>query len=98
MFSSLPQAKLVHTLQEDALKLLQGFLSNLIQPQLLAATPNEEIHIIDYGDVANQLSNDKLGIGSAVRLLLIEKSDELERAQEEGTFFQSVRDFYVECV
>ena len=88
----------IGTLQEDARNLLRGFLSNFIQPHLLAATPNEEIHSIDYGGVANQLSKDELGISSAARLLLIEKSDELEGTQKEGIFFQSVREFYTECV
>ena len=78
--------------------LLRGFLSNFIQPELLAATPNDGIYSIGFENIANQLSNDKLGIGSAARLLLIENSDELEGTQEEQNFFQFVRKFYFECV
>ena len=81
------------TLQEDVRNLLHAFLSNFIQPELLAATPNDKIHRVDYENIANQLSNDELGIGSATRLLLIEKSDELEGTCQEENFFRSVRQF-----
>ena len=78
--------------------LLRGFLSNFIQPELLAATPNDGIYSIGFKNITNQLSNDELGIGSAARLLLIENSDELEGTQEEQNFFQFVQKFYFECV
>ena len=78
--------------------LLCGFLSNFIQLELLAATPNDGIHSVDFENIANQLCNDELGIGSAARLLFIENSDELEGTQEEQNFFNFVRKFYSECV
>ena len=87
----------IGTVQEDVCNLLRGFLSNLIQPELLATTSNEDILSFDYENVANQLSNDELGIGSATRLL-IENSDVLEGTEEEKKFFSSVRNFYTECV
>ena len=91
-------ASKIGTLQEDVRNLLRAFLSNFIQPELLAATPNDKIHRVDYENIANQLSNDELGIGSATRLLLIEKSDELEGTRQEDNFFRSVRQFFSECV
>ena len=90
-------ASKIGTLQ-DVRNLLRGFLSDFIQPELLAATPNDRVHSIDFENIANQLSNDELGIGSAAQLLLIENSDELEGTQEEQNFFQFVRKFYFECV
>ena len=81
----------IGTLQEDVRNLLRGFLSNFIRPELLAATSNEDIHSFDFDNLANQLSNDELGIGSATRLLLIESSDVLEGIREEEKFFRSVR-------
>ena len=80
-------ASKIGTLQEDVRNLLRGFLSNFIQPELLAATPNDGIHSVDFENIANQLCNDELGIGSAARLLFIEISDELEDIQEEQNFF-----------
>ena len=90
-------ASKIGTLQEDVRNLLRGFLSNFIQPELLAATPNDGIHSIDFENIANQLSNDELGIGSAARLLLIGNSDELEGTQEEQNFFQFVRKYNSTC-
>ena len=69
-----------------------------IRPELHAATSNEDIHSFDFDNLANQLSNDELGIGSATRLLLIESSDVLEGTREEEKFFHSVRGFYTECI
>ena len=91
-------ASKIGTLQQDVCNLLRGFLSNFIQPELLSAMPNDRIHIFDYENVANQLSNYEIGIGTATRLHLIENADELEGTQREENFFQSVRGFYVECV
>ena len=91
-------ASKIGTLQEDVCNPLHGFLSNFIQPELLATTSNDDIHSFDYEKVVNQLSNDELGIGSATRLLLIENSDILEGTQKEKKFFSSVRNFYTECV
>ena len=85
-----PFTSKIGTLQEDVRNLLCGFLSNFIQPELLATTSNEDIHSFDYENVANQLSNDELGIDSATRLLLIENSDILEGTKEEKKFFSSV--------
>ena len=58
-------ASKIGTLQDVRPNLLRAFLSNFIQPELLAATPNYKIHRVDYENIANQLSNDELGIGSA---------------------------------
>ena len=80
-------ASKIGTLQEDVRNLLCGFLSNFIQPELLATTSNEDIYSYGYENVANQLFNDELGIGSATRLLLIENSDILEGTQKEKKFF-----------
>ena len=88
----------VGTLQQDVHNLPRDFLSNFIQPELLAATSNDNIHSFDYENVANQFSNDELRIGTAARLHLIESSDELEGTQREHNFFLSIRQFYVECV
>ena len=51
-------ASKIGTLQEYVRNLLRGFLSNFIQPQLLAATPNDGIHSVDLENIANQLSNE----------------------------------------
>ena len=59
---------------------------------------NDNIHSFDYENVANQLSNDGLGSGTAARLHLIESSDELEGTPREHNFFLSIWQFYVECV
>ena len=91
-------ASKIGTLQKDVQNLLHGFLSNFIQPELLAATPNDRIHSFDFNNNANQLSDEELGFGSATRLFLIENSDELEGTQEEQNFFCFVRKFYSECV
>ena len=91
-------ASKIGTMQEDVRNLLRGYLSNFIQPELLATTSNDNIHTFDYENVSNQLSNDELGIGTAARLNLIESSEELEGTRREDIFFLSVRHFYVECV
>ena len=90
----LQQVKLV----QDVCDRLRSFLSNFIQPDLLAATSNKDIHTFEYENPNNQLSNDELGIGTAARLLLIENSDNLEGTHKEDNFFHSIRQFYVECV
>ena len=71
------------TLQRDVRNLLRSFLSNFIQPQLLAATSCEDIHTFDYESPNSQLSNDEIGIGTSTRLYLIENSDELEGTPRE---------------
>ena len=91
-------ASKIGTLQHDIRNLLRGFLSNFIQPQILAAVSNDDIHSFNYEDTANQLCNDELGIGTAARLLLLENSDELEGTRREDDFFFSIRHFYMECV
>ena len=73
-------------------------MSNFIKPELLAATSDATIHEFDYENIANQVSDDELGIGTATRLLLIEESVKLEGTAKERNFFLSVRKFYVECV
>ena len=91
-------ASKIGTLQQDVRNLLRSFHSNFIQPELLAATSNEDIHTFSYESPSNQLSNDELGVGTAARLLLIENSDELEGTQREDRFYLSIRQFCVECV
>ena len=78
--------------------LLRAFLSNFIKPELLAATAYTMIHEFDYENIANQVSDDEIGIGTATQLLLIENSDELEGTAKERNFFLFVKKFYVECL
>ena len=91
-------ASRIGKLQQDVYDLLQSFLSNFVQPQLLACASNEEVYSFDYANLTIQLPNSELGIGTATRLCLIESSDELEGTSKEEKFFLSVRSFYVECV
>ena len=83
-------ASKIGTLQHDIRNQLRGFLSNFIQPQILAAVSNDDILSFNYEDTANQLCN--------ARLLLLENSDELEGTQREDDFIFSIRQFYMECV
>ena len=91
-------ASKIGTLHKDVCNLLRGFLSDFIQPELLAAAPDDQIHTFDYENVSNQVSNDEIGIGTATRLHLIENADELEGTQREKNFFLAVWGFYMECV
>ena len=91
-------ASRIGKLQQDVYDLLRSFLSNFVQPQLLACASNEEVYSFDYANLTIQLPNSELGIGTATRLCLIESSDELEGTSKEEKFFLSVRSFYVECV
>ena len=91
-------ASRIGKLQQDVYDLLQSFLSNFIQPQLLACASNEEVYSFDYTSQTSQLPNSELGIGTATKLCLIENSDELEGTSKEEKFFCSVRSFYIECV
>ena len=45
-------------------------MSNMIQPELMAATSDDKIPAFDNEDVANQPSNVELGIGAAARFHL----------------------------
>ena len=91
-------ASKIGTLQQDVRNLLRSFLSNFVRLELLATTSNEDIHMFSYESPSNQLLNDKLGIGTATRLHLIENSDELEGTRREDNFYHTIRQFYVECV
>ena len=91
-------ASKIGTLQKDVRDLLRAFLSNFIRPGLLAATPDAVIHEFDYKNLSNQLSDVEIGIGTATRLLLIERSDDIEGTSKEQKFFLSVRNFYTACV
>ena len=64
----------------------------------MAAASNDDIHSFNYEDIAKQLCNDELGIGTAARQLLLENSDELEGTRREDDLFFSIRHFYMECV
>ena len=55
-------ASKIGTLQKDVCN-LRGFLSNFIQPELLAAAPDDQIHTFDYENLSNQVSNDEIGGG-----------------------------------
>ena len=79
-------ASKISTLQKDVCDLLRAFLSNFIRPELLAPTSDAMIHEFDYENIANQVSDDEIGIGTATRLLLIEESDELEGTAKETSF------------
>ena len=46
------------------------FESNFIGPELLAATSDATINEFDYENIANQVSDDEIGNGTATRLLL----------------------------
>ena len=91
-------ASRIGKLQQDVHDLFRSFLSNFIQPQLLARASNEEVYSFDYANQTIQLPNSELGIGTATRMCLIENSDELEGTSKEEKFFLSVRSFYIECV
>ena len=87
VFAFQTSASKIGTLQQDVSELLRGFLSNSIQPELLAATPDDQIHTIENANVANQLSDDEMGIGTATRMNLTENADELEDIGGKQTCF-----------
>ena len=71
-------ASKIGTMQKDIQYLLRSFLANFVKPEVLATTPSETVHEVDFTSRDNHVSDDELGIGTAARLHMIECEDDLE--------------------
>ena len=89
-------ASCIGTLQADVRKLLNSFVSNFVDPEVIKST--DDITSIDFTDTSVQLSNDELGIGTSTRLLWCGELEELVGTALERRFFKYVRIFYETCV
>ena len=68
------------TLQSDVCQLLQAFMTNFVDPEVMKAT--DDVTSIYYTDPENQVCNDELGIGTSTRMLLCgEVEDEVVRTR-----------------
>ena len=89
-------ASCIGTLQDDECRLLQSFLSNFIDPDVIKST--EDVTSIAFTDKNVQLSNDELGIGTSTRLLWCGDLEELVGTAVERHFLKTVRTFYETCI
>ena len=58
----------IGTLQADVRKILQSFLANFVDPDVIESA--DDITSVDFTNKSLQLNDDELGIGRSTRLLL----------------------------
>ena len=86
----------IGTLQADVRKILQSFLANFVDPDVIKSA--DDITSVDFTNKSLQLNDDELGIGTSTRLLLCGEFEDLVGTSIEQSFFTCVRIFYETCV
>ena len=90
------KATKIGMMQQSVVDLLRSFMANFVKLEVLVVA--DDMTTINYEDAANQVGDNELGIGTATRLLLVEKEDEVAGTHLERNFFSGVRRFYEKTV